>query len=198
MGYFKSAAHFVNYVKKNFRMEGVEFPGALTVELLRFYQWSAEYNKGDAVNQLTWRCKGAMSLLTPKGIGEFRDEYLRDIPKITGVDDFSVEFIDNVIGIGCVPGCYFLFDSVGTLAYVGKSIDLSSRVWQSIKDRSEFSELTHVRLIKAESQADISVIEAWAIAQYKPYLNKDQYTKEPVTVTIQNVPQLGNPIKIFK
>lgn len=198
MGYFKSAAHFVNYVKKNFKIEGAEFPGEITVHLLKFYQWSEEYNKGDAVNQFTWKYKGAISSISQKSIGEFRDEYLRDVPRITGVDDFSETFISEVIGIGCVPGCYFLYDSNENLAYVGKSIDLSTRVWQSIKERSGFSELRYVCLIKAKSAADISIIEAWAIAAFKPYLNKDQYSNEPLTVSVANIPELGSKIQIFK
>lgn len=200
MGYFKQETHFLNYVKKGFRDECVEFDGRLIIPLLKFYKWSNEYNKLDAVNRFTWDYKHRISTITAASLEEYKLTYVRDLPNYTGIDidSFSDDFIKHVIEAGCVPGCYGLYDCSGAIAYVGKSVDLSSRVLTSLKNRDQFSEITDVAIIPCKSKADISILEAHLIASLKPYLNRDQMTDDFPTIELVNVPEMTHLIKIFK
>ena len=200
MGYFKQETHFLNYIKKGFRDEGAEFDGRLTIPLLKFYKWSSQYNKLDAVNRFTWDYKHRMSTISANGLEEYKTTYLRDLPNYSGIDldSFSDDFIKYVIEAGCIPGCYALYDCSGAIAYVGKSIDLSSRVLTSLKNRDQFSNITDVAIIHCKAKADISILEAHLIASMKPYLNRDQMTDDLPTIELANVPEMTHLISIFK
>lgn len=198
MRYFQSAGHFLNYIKKAFRDSAADFPGTLTVPILKFYEWSEKYNGGDAVNAFTWEYKGVLHEITRGHFDSFKDEYSRRAPFELEIDAYSSTFIESVICGNRMVGCYILYDTSGKVAYVGKSINLPDRVFSSIKERSKHAELEYVRIIYANSSADISIIESWLIATEKPYLNKDQYSLENLTVGVSGIPEMSEPITIYR
>lgn len=201
MGYLKGDLHFLNYIKKCFKTEQKEFIAELARPLLKFFAWSLSDNNGDAVNRMTWEIKErGVDCLTEDFVNGYKITYVRNMPisAILEIDALSEDFIQIVVSLGVKCGCYLLYDTSGQLAYVGKSIDVSSRVMSSIKDRVKFSDIFWCEIVLCNSVADISVVEAYLIAAHKPYLNRDQYTNEPITVGVTNIPGTIGPFQIFK
>jgi excinuclease ABC subunit C len=77
------------------------------------------------------------------------------------------------------PGVYLMHDANGTVIYVGKAVDLHSRVrsyfqpssWEHGKERSIASETVELEFIVTDSELEALILEANLIKQHRPRYN---------------------------
>jgi hypothetical protein len=70
-------------------------------------------------------------------------------------------------------GVYMFTDDTNSVVYVGKSINLQERVFSSLKERIQESDITDVIIIHTPTIADMHLLEIYLIICNKPVLNKD-------------------------
>jgi len=77
------------------------------------------------------------------------------------------------------PGVYLMHDANGTVIYVGKAIDLHSRVrsyfqpssWENDKVRAIVSEIADLEFIVTDSELEALILEANLIKRHRPHYN---------------------------
>ena len=77
------------------------------------------------------------------------------------------------------PGVYLMHDVTGTVIYVGKAVDLRSRVrsyfqpsaWENPKVRAIVSEITDLEFMVTDSELEALILEANLIKQHRPRYN---------------------------
>jgi len=77
------------------------------------------------------------------------------------------------------PGCYQFYNQAGVLIYVGKAVNLASRVasyWQKSADHNPMkakmlTEITTVKWLRVETEIEALLLEANLIKKHQPYYN---------------------------
>ena len=92
-----------------------------------------------------------------------------------------------------VSGVYFLWNN-DELVYIGKSIDLSNRIINSIKERQTSIHITHFSYYRINNYADMHITEPILITKYKPKLNTEFGTIDVSRKYKTNI----NPYKLKK
>lgn len=87
-------------------------------------------------------------------------------------DDFSDEFKTVLSDLYGEKGIY-VFWKDNEIVYIGKSTNLQSRIYSSLKERIKNSDITHLSIIFTATEADMHIFEAVLITEYKPILNMD-------------------------
>lgn len=99
------------------------------------------------------------------------ESQLEDICNICE-EHFTDEFLHLLDSIYEEKGIY-VFWNKDKIVYIGKSINLQSRVYYSLKERIKSENITHISLIYIEKEADLHIFEVMLITEYKPILNRD-------------------------
>ena len=100
-------------------------------------------------------------------IDKIKDNYLKINYKL------SSNFISNLDEVKNLQGIYILW-SGKNLVYIGKSINLKSRIISSIYERNSLQlPITSVSYINTLSTADMHILEPLLITEYKPILNTE-------------------------
>lgn len=102
--------------------------------------------------------------------GDFDDGYLKS-------------FVEEMESLSCVWGVYFLYNSKKEVIYVGKSIDLGSRIVSSVTERKA----VYYEYARTESMSDISVYESYYISRLKPSLNVEGKHSDELTVILPDI-----------
>ena len=93
--------------------------------------------------------------------------------------DVSEEIRAQVETLPRRPGVYLMHDVGGTVIYVGKAVDLRSRVrsyfqpsgWENPKVRAIVSEIANLEFIVTDSELEALILEANLIKQHRPRYN---------------------------
>ncbi len=114
----------------------------------------------------------------------------REMTSLTRI--MTEEFIDFLEHIWNRSGLYFLYDDYDNLRYIGKSINLSSRILDSILARQGIR--ASVMLI--DSKPDMHILEMYYIGLMKPKLNNES-THEKISFEINHQWEETEIIPIF-
>jgi len=195
MAYIQSEEHLINYFRKKLREAGYYLEPEQIILLSDFYQWSKNYTHGRAVDILTWELKDKPERLNKEFVENIKNNIDVFISKDV-LDDYSVEFLKETEKRFGNPGVYFIYNKSKQLIYVGKSKNLATRIFQSIKERSS-GKPYYVRFIDCKTYPDASILEMYFIGKLKPSFNKDGATIEEITLKVGNIPKMSKFIKIF-
>ena len=106
-------------------------------------------------------------------------------------DEFNKFCIDNY----GISGIYFLYNSKKDIIYIGKSINLGSRIIQSSKEKNA----KFIKIFTVKNRADLHILELYYINTYKPIFNTDCKEDEKLTININYDFKFENDfIEIFK
>jgi len=100
-----------------------------------------------------------------------------------GHAELSKEFIDFVEKLEMKAGIYFLFNETKELIYIGKSINLGTRVLSSIRERGAF----YVSVAFTKSKSDMHVYEPYFILKEKPLLNSEFKEFDKLTIKLEKL-----------
>lgn len=104
----------------------------------------------------------------------------------TGIDAVKSVFGNTLqeFKVKIIPGIYFLFDN-GELCYIGKSVDMNSRLNTHIKSpQKDFGE-TYAIPIEIKDPSDLDYYEKTLIRYFRPRYNKEY--NDSVVVSDQEV-----------
>lgn len=79
------------------------------------------------------------------------------------------------------PGVYYLYDKDKNLIYIGKSVNLASRVVTSMRERK--AKFFKYSVIKNES--NMNLYEVYLICKYKPLLNSACKSEDELTIELE-------------
>jgi hypothetical protein len=200
LSYIKSPEHFINYFSRALRELGISPPRGLSSELLTFYQWSDHYTNGWATDVASWRVRESPEILYdphfPKTLRRQLEEEFR-LTRNKLLPEFSDDFLRSLNVRLNKPGVYFLFNREKEILYIGKSLNLATRVLGSLKERSE-SKPQFVKFLDCLSPADAPILECYFISKLKPPLNSDLAVVEVLTVKVSNIPKQTDFIPVYK
>lgn len=77
-----------------------------------------------------------------------------------------------------IPGVYVFLGAKNNILYIGKSLDLASRIPSSYSERAKIAKIKRIMYYETPTQADTGVLEMILIAENDPLLNKDGKTKD--------------------
>ncbi|MCD7724310.1 MAG: hypothetical protein LUI12_01935 [Clostridiales bacterium] len=88
----------------------------------------------------------------------------------------SMLFIcDNLFG---KHGLYAFIGKDNVVLYIGKSIDLSSRIPKSYRERKDYAKINKVMYYVDDNMANVNIMEILLIAEYNPILNTESKTED--------------------
>lgn len=119
----------------------------------------------DSYEQIIWR--NTIEFEAKKGSGKYDNE---DISR------YTILFICN--NLYKKHGCYAFIGENDEILYVGKSVDLSSRIVSSYSQRKREENIRRIMYRIESSMADANVLEILLICENKPLLNTESNTDE--------------------
>jgi len=95
-------------------------------------------------------------------------------------------------------GVYSFWSEDGDILYVGRSINLQSRILQSFQERlMSYGKPVYLQYLCLDNPSDASILEVNMICLLKPPLNvKDKYDDVPETV-FQELPTFSKNILVY-
>lgn len=221
MNYIKSTEHFINYVNKGLRDGGYAFSNKDIFEksLINFYELCesvSHLTSRHPVDTFCWEFKDYSNkheffetifkeildevekIHSGKIIDELKYIQLRQYAKVfhtldsTFSEEYTEDFTKLLYEISGKHGCYLLYDKNNTLIYVGKSVNLSSRITSSISERGA----TKATVSLTETEADMHILEPYLIGTLKPILNKEFSCNDKTSFKI-DYKLYSEPIYIF-
>jgi len=142
-----------------------------------------------------------MNKQDPKA-GVMLDSYTRIHNRITSIRNRIRPTVKSQTAKLNSPGIYFLKSLNGEVVYVGKSINLSRRIFQSLMDKME-TQLSpdttpfFFSYIKTKTVADSNTLEVYYISYLRPRLNLD-CCEDEITVQITHQYKESKNFPIFK
>lgn len=120
-------------------------------------------------------------------ISQNKDEYMRmrwresiceheDVENSIDVPTESMLFIcDNLFK---KHGLYAFVGNDDVILYIGKSVDLSSRIPTSYRERKDYAKVNKIMYYTDSNMADVNILEILLIAEYNPVLNTESKTED--------------------
>ena len=120
-------------------------------------------------------------------ISQNKDEYMRmrwresiceheDVENSIDVPTESMLFIcDNLFK---KHGLYAFVGNDDVILYIGKSVDLSSRIPTSYRERKDYAKVNKIMYYTDSNMADVNILEILLIAEYNPVLNTERKTED--------------------
>jgi hypothetical protein len=99
---------------------------------------------------------------------------------------YTNDFVQQLTALVGKAGIYFLYNENKQLVYIGKSIDLSSRILSSCQQKKG---ACYFNYSIPPKEADIHIYEMYLIAKYKPQFNKDGKSKGIPSIVIDEFPR---------
>lgn len=121
------------------------------------------------------------------------NKWKSDIGYFFSLNNIKEETITILESLVDKSGIYKLYDVNKQLIYIGKSIDLSSRIMVSTKERGAY----YFSYIKTKTDADASIIEPYLISIEKPIKNVEFITIDKPSFEIP-IPDESEIYDIFK
>lgn len=119
----------------------------------------------DNYEQIVWR--NTIEFETSKSSGKYDNE---------DISSDTILFICN--NLYKKHGCYAFVGENDEILYVGKSVDLSSRIVSSYSQRKREANIKKIMYRIEKSMADANVLEILLICENKPLLNTESNTSE--------------------
>lgn len=221
--YFKTQKHYINFHKKlmsDYKHEALTEPNLKLFAWIlsnrnKFLTYGVEIpvdkihfniKKGDLslLDKLNKNIKILRKLKDGKiSLHECNNNLSIDFPILNELEyrqllardkNYSDEFIKTYDSLYNVKGVYFLYNLKKKLIYIGKSINLSSRLITSSNERKAF----YCKYLITKTNADANILEPYYIATLKPELNGDLTTLDLPTFKIDHKFKISKLIKIFK
>lgn len=197
MGYIESKDHFLNYLNKAVQeSDAVDDDRLLSAE---FYV-SKVYDQ-DKADALTWEIhNNGAQVLHEEEILEWLSDHTYNRPlQARFKQEMTGRFQDLVDELSGISGVYCFCNEEDTALYVGRSIDLGTRLWTSAQRFSnEYNRDIYVRIIADFNPADSAVIEMYFINKYKPAYNGNGMFNEELTIELSCTPEWTDPIKAIR
>lgn len=120
-------------------------------------------------------------------ISQNKDEYMRmrwresiceheNVENRIDVPTESMLFIcDNLFK---KHGLYAFVGNDDVILYIGKSVDLSSRIPTSYRERKDYAKVNKIMYYTDSNMADVNILEILLIAEYNPVLNTESKTED--------------------
>lgn len=89
--------------------------------------------------------------------------------EIYNYDEKFIQYTNSLVNIS---GVYFIFNQKEELVYVGKSKNLSDRVFASISERRNYDPY-YIRFFKTKNICDANILEPFFISKFKPIANTE-------------------------
>lgn len=197
MAYFKNEEHYVNFFRKVFREElNLNLPVSFERQLILFYRWSNQYAYGKAHGDFSYRFKQSPFSIRPDQWEQVLSHYRATYNEVN-VGDYSESFYDSIVySLRDKAGVYFLYEG-NTCVYIGRSVNLASRISQSIKERNRDGLIDYAAYIATDCKSDACILEPYFISKIQPTYNLDMAYGRTL-LEIENVPEISPKIKIFK
>lgn len=106
-------------------------------------------------------------------------EYYMAKSKFENIPECLLKFLKNNSNI---LGVYRLYKD-NEIIYIGKSVNIKSRISQHIKDK----EIDSYDYCEFANESDMNIYELYYIDKFKPRLNKDCKTKQTTTIKLDEV-----------
>jgi hypothetical protein len=188
MSYFQSSEHFINYLKKAVRDSGEN------VDHLPWIFYVDYIYKAGKAEDFSWRVKerGVIALQERevwawlKSFGKDRDKNFKH-----EITNELTDALDNLRGL---PGVYSFWSKEGTALYVGRSINLCSRICDSFKRFKSYNRPVYVRYIVTTTASDAILLESYFIAMLTPPMNSADNYGDEVTLSIGPIPEWSDPV----
>lgn len=199
MAYIQNQEHFINFLNKFLRESSCS---NIQQEQLLPAQFYIEhiYNAGYA-DEFCWsvRTEGVELLAAEKTLA-WLEKTVR--PAITYDEynfGFDEDFLRIIADLEKKPGVYS-FWSHGVALYVGKSVNLSSRIKASLTERfTNFNQPIYVRHIVTDTEADASILEIHFINSMRPPFNREHNSQNAThRIKLDPVPEWSEPILCTK
>jgi len=126
--------------------------------------------------------------------------------KISTGDIFNVPYVKGMVNIKSLrngktikkargkSGIYYLYDKDKTIIYIGKSVNLVNRIYESARQINA----KYCKYSIINNKSDMSIFEAYLIAKYKPKYNKDHNFPEIITIEIKEPDKCDEYIEIIR
>lgn len=197
MSYIRDIEHFKNYLSKVAKINKVD-PGDVCP--FEFYLEHI-YNAGLA-DQYTWKLKNeGAEFLRRTGVHEFlrtaqsADFYWPPEWELICSEAFS-KLAESAYK---QPGIYIFETAGGDSLYVGRSIDLGSRIVSSFRERLKgFNEQVYLKLILCGSKSDAAVLEVYFIVTLKPLFNTTCNYTDKLALSVGGIPPFTKRVPCFR
>lgn len=90
----------------------------------------------------------------------------------SAIYNYDDKFIKYINSLSCKSGVYFIFNQKKELIYIGKSKDLSERIFSSISERLKYHPY-YISILETENICDANILEPFFISQFKPIANTE-------------------------
>ena len=184
MGYIKDQKHFLNYLTKAVRESGEQVALLPEAFYLKYI-----YSAGKA-DDFAWtiRKEGVRWLAEPdiwQWLSDSRARYRSNNFTLQLTDAF-LKIAEEVHGL---PGVYSFWSAEDIVLYVGRSLNLGSRLLESYQRFQVYDRPVWSRHIITRSAADAVVLEAFFITTWNPPLNGTDNYNDGLTVTVEPIPE---------
>jgi hypothetical protein len=110
-----------------------------------------------------------------------------------GRSELSEIFIKFIEDNEMKTGLYFLYDTEKKLNYIGKSINLGSRILSSVKERGAF----YISVAYTESKSDMHIYEPYYILKENPILNAEFQETDSLNIKLKEL-KISKMLRIYK
>lgn len=185
----------MNWVRKVYRNQGIALTDDLIKAFWKLYEWSKNYTDNKAHERFTFLIREDVRLVSPESIEEFKRTFVQPQKETYKDDDLAPLFIETVISLN-FPGLYFFLDEEDNPIYIGKSINLSVRVFSSLRERRSHLPV-RFRYLRTDTESDCHILEPYYIAKLKPFANNEHASLDDCTFEIPHKYELSEPIWIL-
>lgn len=191
MSFIKSKEHLSNYLKKIIN-ENSPLVNKSLIPAIDLYQ---ELTYLGLLDAFTWEVKNNPIILHENEFFNWLKINTLSIGQHIYYDKrYTKEFIDKIGDLKCLPGVYAFFNKDDICLYIGTSISLGERINTSFKERFINYHMTiYLKYFLTQTRSDAIVLEAVAIAKFKPPYNTTGNFGDELTLDIK-IPDFSYPI----
>ena len=195
-----SKEHFANYLNKVVRENQGDYDQDALLPLEFYIRRIYDPGLADLFTNDIWRI--GVALLEKDNTIDWIDGMGKEdeckFPSIVArIGEFTPEFRETVSDLESIPGVYSFWDMHDRLLYIGKSIDLQSRIISSYKNMIYgLDGIFYARILITPTESDAEVVEAYLIAKLKPSFNVNGKHPDGLTYTMKPEPSLIDQPKI--
>lgn len=207
MSYFKSNAHFKNYInkivrdnknlfdEKNVLIENIDEHLDFIYDNGFISQYCCEFKK-DVLNASK---KNVLAFI--ENINYNKSNYRSSADfyndKFSNIE-LNEEYLKFSENLNC-PGLYFFFTNNDEYLYIGKSKCLKDRIPSSYKERFyDYNDDVFLKVMPTKNNNDAGILEQFFICKFEPLFNKADKFGEKTTLIISNIPKFSKKIKLIK
>ena len=193
--WLQNETHFIRYIEKSIRLSDEEIDAA---ELLPEDFYIQYIYKTGLAERFTWDLRSNKRLVTEKNVMSWLKEHSKingvKLPKISNVI-FTEEFTEFITPLKDISGIYSFWSAYDEALYLGKSVDLQTRIVSSFLERmNNYGKPVYLKIISAQ-RGDIGFLEMYLISKMKPILNTEGKAIDNPSVEIQ-IPDFSRKVLV--